>query len=41
MNIDDDGGVEVRFDDGDLFWGHAVVVRLDVALSPVWVDIAG
>ena len=41
VKIDDDGGVDVYFNDGNLFWGHAVVVSLDAALSPVRVDIAG
>jgi len=41
LNIDADGSVDVYFNDGYLFWGHAVVVSLDAALNPVRVDIAG
>jgi uncharacterized protein (TIGR03067 family) len=41
VSIDADGGVDVYFNDGHLFWGHAVVVSIDAALTPVRVDIAG
>lgn len=36
-----DGVVELWFDDGDLFWGHAVMVQLDPNLDPRHASIEG
>ncbi len=36
-----DGSLEMVFEDGDLFWGHAVVVAADAACKPTRIDIEG
>lgn len=35
------GGLEIFFDDGDLFWGHTVIVAYDDDGALVEADIAG
>lgn len=41
VNVDADGGVVVYFDDGDLFWGHAIYVSLNEGLQVSGSGIAG
>jgi len=41
VGMSEEGTVTVYFNDGDLFWGHVVVVELNSALKPVDADIAG
>lgn len=36
-----DGSVSVFFEDGDLFWGHVVIVSLDEQLVPIDAEMAG
>jgi len=36
-----DGTVELRYDDDDMFLGHAIVVHLDADLSLSWAGIEG
>lgn len=38
---EDEGAFTVYFDDGDLFWGHAIVVRGSLAQGATDADIAG
>ncbi len=37
----EEGEVELLFDDGDLFWGHTIVVSLDSRLRPAHVELSG
>lgn len=41
FGVDEEGGVSVFFDDGDLFWGHVVIVSLNERLEPTDAEIAG
>jgi len=41
VTVYDDGAVNVCLYDGQLFWGHAIIVNLDASLNPTDVDIAG
>lgn len=41
FSVDEKGRVSVCFEDGDLFWGHVVLVELDTKLRPVDAEIAG
>lgn len=41
IRILEDGCLEVGFADSGMFWGHEVVLRTDIKLTPVWVDIEG
>jgi hypothetical protein len=39
--VGEDGRVQVFFGDGDLFWGHAIIVAMNDALEPTDAEIAG
>lgn len=39
--VSEAGTVSVSFADGDLFWGHSVIVTLDRELSPIEAEMAG
>lgn len=41
VSLERDGSIELSFDDGDLFWGHLVVVRADGDRHLNYVDISG
>jgi uncharacterized protein (TIGR03067 family) len=41
VTVDGEGAVNVCLYDGQLFWGHAIIVNLDASLNPTDVDIAG
>ena len=39
--IDTDNAVSLYYDDGDMFWGHAIVVQLDKSLDFKYASIEG
>lgn len=41
VDFDEEGGVEIYFDDGGLFLGHTIVMRLDAELRPADLKLAG
>lgn len=41
VGVRENGRVEVYFNDGDLFWGHSIIVSLTSDLKPTSADIAG
>lgn len=41
IRFDDEGSAEIGFADGDLFWGHFILVDLDHELTPRDASIAG
>jgi hypothetical protein len=41
INVDQDLRSELFFDDGDLFWGHAVFVETDESGKPYGADLFG
>lgn len=41
VTLTEEGGVDLWFDDGDLFWGHSVLVELDEALVPAFASMEG
>lgn len=41
FNVRGSGGVSICFEDGDLFWGHVILVELDAKLRPIDAEIAG
>ncbi len=41
ISVYDTGAVEVDFDDGDMFWGNSVVVKLDPAFALIRAEIQG
>ncbi|MBQ6453175.1 MAG: DUF2262 domain-containing protein [Coriobacteriales bacterium] len=41
ISIGDDGSVDFNFDDGNLFWGHVIIVSMDANGEFTGADIAG
>ncbi|MBR8835449.1 MAG: DUF2262 domain-containing protein [Stigonema ocellatum SAG 48.90 = DSM 106950] len=41
IKIESDGRLEVTFQDGELFWGHLIVVRTDAEYKLNYADIEG
>jgi len=41
IRIIEDDSIEVGFADSGMFWGHEIVLRTDLELTPIWVDIEG
>lgn len=41
VTIDQDGTIEVCFDDGDLFWGHALLARVNPEGEPEHAEFFG
>lgn len=41
IKIESDGGLELAFQDGDLFWGHWIVVKTDPEYRLNYADIEG
>jgi hypothetical protein len=41
LEIDDDGGSRVYLDDGELFQGHTIMVRLNARREPIQAKLAG
>lgn len=41
IHIQPDGGLELTYGDGDLFWGHEIVVKTDPKYKLYFADIEG
>ena len=41
LSIESDGSMTPYFDDGDLFWGHVIIVSIDDGGTPIDATIAG